>query len=137
MELPKRVLRDEEVWGFQPSYDDAALLVRLDSPRRKEYFGDAAGPIDDGDPLATIVRDLCEQYDVAQPFIWAKLIGETSFLTAPRPAGKGYKAPIGFDCPDNGRDPRPEFYGVRPNLRGCIAWFGTFREVWDVARRRQ
>jgi len=133
--LPERALRDEWVWGFRSAFDDEAHLRGLNSPRWTERFGDADRPIPDGRRLDEIVRDLCRAAGVCQPFMWAKLTGETSFLSAEVPPGKGYKAPLGFDCPDGGRDPRPEFYGVVPNLRGAINWWGTFRAKWEWERR--
>jgi len=135
LRLPATRLRDGWVWGFRSDFDDEGYLRSRNSPRWNERFGDADHPVPDGQPLHAIIRDLCRQANVCQPFIWAKLIGETSFLTAQVPPGKGYKAPLGFDCPDDGRDPRPEYYGVLRNLRGAINWWGTFRGKWDWQRR--
>jgi hypothetical protein len=133
--LPDKPLRDDMMWGFRPEFDDAAYLASKHSPRSAERFGDADHPVPDGRPLDQIVRDLCSAANVSQPFIWAKFIGETSFLTAATPLGKGYKAPLGYDCPDGGRDPRPQFYGVVPNIRGAINWWGQFRSKWEWERR--
>lgn len=135
LSLPEETLRDGMVWGFRPDFDDEAYLRALDSPRWDERFGDADHPLPDGRRLDEIVRELCGQADVCQPLIWAKFIGETSFLTARTPPGKGYKAPLGFDCPDGGRDPRPRYYGVVPNIRGAINWWGEFKQRWEWQRR--
>jgi murein DD-endopeptidase MepM/ murein hydrolase activator NlpD len=135
LSLPEKTLRDDMVWGFRSGFDDEAYLRSYNSPRWGERFGHADRPVADGRRLDVIVRELCEQFNVSQPLIWAKFIGETSFLSVPIPPGKGYKAPLGFDCPDDGRDPRPEFYGVVPNIRGAVNWWGTFRDRWEWQRR--
>ena len=133
--LPEQALRDDVIWGFRAEFSDEEYLRSKSSPRWAERFGDADWPIPEGRRLDEIVRDLCRAAEVSQPFIWAKLIGETSFLSAQTPPGKGYKAPLGYDCPDSGRDPRPQFYGVVPNLRGAVDWWGTFRRKWEWERR--
>jgi len=127
--LPERVLEDDDIWGFRESFDDLGFLQRIKSPRLGQEF--------DGRTLDAIVRGFCREFDVAQSFIWVKLIGETGFVTAINPPGKGYKAPLGFDCPDDGRDPRPMYYGVINNLRGGIAIWRKYADPdeWDLARR--
>ncbi|MCC7492757.1 MAG: M23 family metallopeptidase [Fimbriimonadaceae bacterium] len=135
LKLPDEVLRDATIWGFRAGFDDQDFLKSLHSPRWGERFGDAAQPLPTGRPLHELIRAICQEHDIAQPFVWAKLVGETSFLTAPEPPGKGYKAPLGFDCPDDGRDPRPQYYGVLRNLQGGIAWWRRFLDKWDWQRR--
>ena len=130
--LPDKKLLDSMVWGFRPDFSDLDYLKSIHSPRLQERFGDADHPVPEGRSLDEIVRVLCQKDNICQPFVWAKFTGETSFLRRKVPTGKGYKAPLGYDCPDGGRDPRPAYYGVVPNIRGAIHRWVTLKQRTEV-----
>lgn len=136
MKLPDRVLPDSVMFGFR-DFDVQGFLEGINSPRLGErYRPGIRMPGDAGLTLAELVLKVCKEHDANPMGLLAKLQGETSFLTARKPPGKGYLAPMGYGCPDGGADPPAKWAGPYNNIEAAAKWWGGFRSSnWDWARR--
>lgn len=77
-------------------------------------------------PLWQIVRSACERNNVNQLWMYVKLEGETSFMSRRDPAGVGWRAPMGYGCPDGGGI-NAQWRGVVENIEGAVKWWGEAR----------
>lgn len=148
--FPSKTLTDDMVWGEYGRGDVEGFLERIQSPRLDERYVDGPepyGPSPDGTiGLAGLVGNACAAGDVNWKWILAKLQEETSFIRNVRPMGVGYRAPMGFDCPDgtldrnvypDGKAPRPRWRGTVRNIRAAIDWWRRARTFTAFPKTRR